>query len=125
MKITLEQVLEKSNSKLIAGPDSGKKNLERNLEKMKNMKKSQIEYLFRNGKLMHKSKSKKEAEGDYNIITSSRYLVRVSLRKIIREAQMKDDKIQTSRNLVKLAAQMISKENIIGKFKNVEVEFNV
>ena len=123
MKITLEQVLEKSNSKLIAGPDSGKKYLERNLEKMKNMKKSPVEYLFKNGRLTHLPK--KGTKGIHKIITSSRYLVRVSLRKIIKEAQMNGDKIKTSRNLVKLAAQMISKENIIGKFKNVEVEFNV
>ena len=123
MKITLEQVLEKSNSKLIAGPDSGKKYLERNLEKMKNMEKSPVEYLFKNGRLTHLPK--KGTKGIHKIITSSRYLVRVSLRKIIKEAQMNGDKIKTSRNLVKLAAQMISKENIIGKFKNVEVEFNV
>ena len=123
MKITLEQVLEKSNSKLVNGPYAGEKSLEHNLEKMKNWKKSPIEYLFKNGRLTHQPK--RGTKGIHKIITSSRYLVRISLRKIIKEAQMKGDKIQTSRNLVKLAAKMISKENILGKFKNVEVEFNV
>ena len=125
MKITLEQVLEKSNSKLLAGPDSGKKNLERNLERMKNWKKSQVEYFFQNGALKHKSNAKRGTKNDHKIITSSRYLVRVSLRTIIKEAQMKNDKIKMPSSLVTLAAQLISKENIIGKFKNAEVEFNV
>ena len=120
MKITLEQVLEKSNIKLIAGPDCGRKNLERNLERMKNWEKSQVEYFFKNGKLIDKSKPKKEAKNDHKIITHSRYLVRASLRTIIKEAEMKN-----APSLVKLAAQLISKENIIGKFKNAEVEFNV
>ena len=122
MKITLEQVLEKSNIKLIAGPDCGRKNLERNLERMKNWEKSQVEYLFKNGKLMDggKRKPKKEAKNDHKIITSSRYLVKASLRTIIKEAEIKN-----APSLKKLAAQLISKENIIGKFKNVEVDFNV
>ena len=124
MKITLEQVLEKSNPKLIAGPDTGKKVLERNLEKMKKMKKSQIEYLFRNGKL-DKSKPKKEVQADYKIITSSRRYVRISLKMIIEEAKMKNDKIKTPiGGLGKLAAQLISKKNILEKFKNAELEWN-
>ena len=126
MKITLEQVLEKSNAKLVNGPDAGKKVLERNLGKMKNWKKSRVEFFFdekRDGQLIRKPRN--EAQDDHKIITSSRRYVRVSLKMIIEEAKMKNDKIKTPvGGLGKLAAQLISKKNILEKFKNAEVEWN-
>ena len=121
MNITLEQVLEKSNLKLVNGPDAGKKVLEHNLEKMKNWKKSRVQFFFdekRTGKLIPKPKN--EAQDDHKIITTSRRYVRKSLKKIFEEA-----KIRTPLGgFGKLAAELISKKNILEKFKNAEVELN-
>ena len=124
MKITLEQVLDKSNARLSIGPDSGKKVLERNLEKMKNWKKSRIEFFFdENGRLIREPRD--ESKDDWKIISSSRKHVRKSLQSIIKDAKMKDDKIKTPVGGVrKLSAQLISKENIMAKFKNAEVDLN-
>ena len=124
MKITLEQVLDKSNARLSIGPDSGKKVLERNLEKMKNWKKSRIEFFFdENGRLIREPRD--ESKDDWKIISSSRKHVRKSLQSIIKDAKMKDDKIKTPIGGVrKLSAQLISKENIMAKFKNAEVDLN-
>ena len=124
MKITLEQILEKSNRKLVAGPDAGKKVLDRNLEKMKNWKKSRVEFFFNekragSGQLIRKPKN--EAEGDHKIITSSRKYVRKSLKMIFEEAKIKTP----VGGFGKLAAELISKKNILEKFKNAEVELNV
>ena len=124
MKITLEQVLDKSNAKLSIGPDSGKKVLERNLEKMKNWKKSRIELFFdENGRLIREPSD--EAKHDWKIISSTRKHVRTSLQIIIRDEKKKDDKIKAPfASLARLAAQLISKENIMGKFKNAELDLN-
>ena len=124
MKITLEQVLEKSNARLYIGPDSGKKVLERNLKKIKNWKKSRIEFFFdENGRLIREPRD--EAKDDWKIISSTRKLVRTSLKIIIRDEKKKDDKIKVPlANLATLAAQLISKENIMGKFKNAELDLN-
>ena len=125
MKITLEQVLDKSNARLSIGPDSGKKVLERNLEKMKNWKKSRIEFFFdENGRLIREPRD--ESKDDWKIISSSRKHVRKSLQSIIKDAKMKDDKIKTPVGgvLGKLTSQLISRENIMGKFKNAEVDLN-
>ena len=125
MKITLEQVLDKSNARLSIGPDVGKKVLERNLEKMKNWKKSRIEFFFdENGRLIREPRD--ESKDDWKIISSSRKHVRKSLQSIIKDAKMKDDKIKTPVGgvLGKLTSQLISRENIMGKFKNAEVDLN-
>ena len=124
MKITLEQVLDKSNARLYIGPDSGKKVLERNLEKMKDWKKKRVELFFdENGKLIREPSD--EAKDDWKIIKSSRKHVRTSLKIIIRDEKKKDDKIKApAANLARLAAQLISKENIMGKFKNAELDLN-
>ena len=122
MKITLEQVLENSNIKI---PATDEKILENRLEKMKKWKKSRAELFFDdNGKLIREPRD--ESKDDWKIISSSRKLVRKSLQIIIKDAQMKDDKIKIpAGNLTgTLAAQLISKENIVGKFKNAEVELN-
>ena len=48
MKITLDQVKEKSKARVTAGPDAGKTILERNLERMKNWKNPKLKhYLMR------------------------------------------------------------------------------
>ena len=123
MKITLEQVLEKSNARLYIGPDSGKKVLERNLEKMKKWKKSRIEFFFdENGGLIREPSD--EAKDDWKIISSTRKHVRTSLQIIIRDAKKKDEKIKAPLIYRRLAAQLISKENIMGKFKNAELDLN-
>ena len=124
MKITLEQVIDKSNARISIGPDSGKRVLERNLEKMKNWKKSRIEFFFdENGRLIREPRD--EAKDDWKFISSSRKHVRKSLQSIIKDAKMKDGKIKTSHvGYGKLACQLISKENIMGKFKNAEVDLN-
>ena len=124
MKITLEQVLDKSNARISIGPDSGKRVLERNLEKMKNWKKSRIEFFFdENGRLIREPRD--EAKDDWKFISSSRKHVRKSLQSIINDAKMKDDKIKAPvGGFGKFACQLISKENIMGKFKNAEVDLN-
>ena len=124
MKITLEQVLEKSNARLYIGPDSGKKILERNLKKMKNWKKSRIEYFFdENDKLI--SNPSNDAKDEHKLIANSRKYVRKSLQAIIKDAKKKDDKIKSNVwTSGKLTVQLISKENIMGKFKHAEVELN-
>ena len=124
MKITLEQVLENSNRRHSIGPDSGKKVLESNLEKMKNWKKSRIEYFFdENDNLIRKPG--KDAEDEYKVITNARRYVRKSLVSIIKEAKKKDEKLKPKISVYgKLTTQLISKENIMGKFKHAEVELN-
>ena len=122
MKITLEQVLENSNRRHSIGPDSGKKVLESNLEKMKNWKKNQIENLFDENDSLAKNK---ENQDDHKIVASSRKYVRKSLQKIIKEAKNKDDKIKARvGDYHRMTSQLISRENIMGKFKNAEVELN-
>ena len=124
MKITLEQVLDKSNARLYIGHDSGKKVLERNLEKMKDWKKKRVELFFdENGSFIREPRD--ETKDDWKIIKSSRKHVRTSLKIIIRDEKKKDDKIKApAANLARLAAQLISKENIMGKFKNAELDLN-
>ena len=124
MKITLEQVIENSNYIQTVGPDDGKKRLVCNLEKMKQWKKSRIEYFFdENDKLIHNRSQ--DAKDEYNLIANSRKYVRKSLQAIIKDAKKKDDKIKLNVwTYGKLTAQLISKENIMGKFKNAEVELN-
>ena len=119
MKITLEQVLE--NSKM-RNPATGQKALEHQLEKMKNWKKNQVENLFDENDALFKNKAN---EDDHKIVASSRKHVRKSLQKIINEAKKKEEiKLPVGNLIGTLAVQLISKENIIGKFKNAEVELN-
>ena len=124
MKITLEQVIENSNFIQTVGRDSGKKRLVVNLEKMKNWKKSRIEYFFdENDNLIRKPG--KDAEDEYKIIANARRYVRKSLQTIIKEAKKKDEKLKPNISVYgKLTTQLISKENIMGKFKHAEVELN-
>ena len=124
MKITLEQVIENSNFIQTVGRDSGKKRLVCNLEKMKNWKKSRIEYFFdENDNLIRKPG--KDAEDEYKVITNARRYVRKSLVSIIKEAKKKDEKLKPKISVYgKLTTQLISKENIMGKFKHAEVELN-
>ena len=124
MKITLEQVIENSNYVQTNGPDSGKKRLVCNLENMKSWKKSRIEDFFdENDKLI--SNPSKDAKDEHKLIANSRKYVRKSLQAIIKDAKKKDDKIKPNIGLYgKLTAQLISKENIMGKFKHAEVELN-
>ena len=124
MKITLEQVIENSNFIQTVGRDSGKKRLVVNLEKMKNWKKSRIEYFFdENDNLIRKPG--KDAEDEYKIIANARRYVRKSLQTIIKEAKKKDEKLKPKISVYgKLTTQLISKENIMGKFKHAEVELN-
>ena len=121
MKITLKQVIE--NSTYIQ-PGTGEKRLVYNLEKMKNWKKSRIEYFFdENDKLI--SNPSKDAKDEYKLIANSRKYVRKSLQTIIKDAKKKDDKLKPNIGIYgKLTSQLISKENIMGKFKNAEVELN-
>ena len=121
MKITLEQVIE--NSYYIQ-PGTGQKRLVYNLEKMKNWKKSRIEYFFdENDKLI--SNPSNDAKDEHKLIANSRKYVRKSLQAIIKDAKKKDDKIKLNVwTYGKLSAQLISKENILGKFKHAEVELN-
>jgi len=122
MKITLEQVLDKSNARLYIGPDTGKKVLERNLEKMKDWKKKRVENLFDDDDSLAKTT---ENQDDYKFVVSSRKLVRKSLQKIIIEAKKKDDKIKANvGDYHRLTSQLISRKNIMGKFKNAEVDLN-
>ena len=122
MKITLEQVLDKSNARLYIGPDTGKKVLERNLEKMKDWKKKRVENLFDDDDSLAKTT---ENQDDYKFVVSSRKLVRKSLQKIIKEAKNKDDKIKARvGDYRRMTSQLISRENIMGKFKNAEVDLN-
>ena len=122
MKITLEQVVENSTRRRYIGPDSGKKVLESNLEKMKDWKKKQVENLFDDNDSLAKTT---ENQDDYKIVVSSRKLVQKSLQKIINEAKKKDDKIKARvGDYRRLTSQLISRENIMGKFKNAEVDLN-
>ena len=124
MKITLEQVLDKSNARISIGPDSGKRVLERNLEKMKNWKKSRIEYFFDENDNLIRNPGK-DAEDEYKVILNARRYVRKSMQAIIKEAKKKDDKLKPKvYTYGRLTNQLISKENIMGKFKHAEVEFN-
>ena len=119
MKITLEQVLENSPIKV---PATGQKALEHQLEKMKNWKKNQVENLFDENDALFKNKAN---EDDHKVVASSRKHVRKSLQKIINEAKKKDDKIVVNGwDYGRMTSQLISKENIMGKFKNAEVELN-
>ena len=119
MKITLEQVIE--NSKMVI-PATGEKRLVNHLEKMKKWKKNQVENLFDENDALFKNK---ENQDDHKIVASSRKHVRKSLQKIINEAKKKEEiKLPVGNLIGTLAVQLISKENIIGKFKNAEVELN-
>ena len=121
MKITLEQVIENSH---YIQPGTGQKRLVYNLEKMKNWKKSRAElFLDENDKLIREPRD--ESKDDWKIISNTRKYVRKSLQAIIKDAKKKDDKIKLNVwTYGKLSAQLISKENILGKFKHAEVELN-
>ena len=123
MKITLDQVKEKSKARVPAGPDAGKTILERNLERMKNWKTSQVEALFdENNKLVPPVMDTQE---DHKTISSSRKHVRKAIQAIIKDAKMKDANLPGagSIQLASLTNQLISKENILKKFKNDEIEY--
>ena len=124
MKITLEQVIENSNYVQTNGPDAGKKRLVCNLEKMKKWKKSRAElFLDENDKLVPEPRD--ESKDDWKILSNTRKYVRKSLVSIIKEAKKKDEKLKPKISVYpKLTTQLISKENIMGKFKNAEVELN-
>ena len=110
MKITLDQVKEKSKARVPAGPDADKTILERNLERMKNWKKSQVEALFNeNGQLV---RSATEIQEDHKTLVSSRKHVRKAIQAIINEAKMKDANLPSagSIQLANLTVQLISKE---------------
>ena len=116
MKITLEQVLENSPTKV---PATGQKALEHQLEKMKKWKKNQVENLFDENDALFKNK---ENQDDHKIVASSRKHVRKSLQKIINEAKKKEEiKLPVGNLMGTLAVQLISKEHIIAKFENAEV----
>ena len=126
MKITLNQVKENSKRKLAAGPDAGKTILERNLERMKNWKKSRIEEMFdENNRLIDLKRIGKEFLDDRKIIGSSYKLIRQSLHKTIKEAGLKDAKLPkaSATTISKLTSQLLSKENMMKKFKDAEVEY--
>ena len=91
---------------------------------MKNWKKSRIEYFFdENDNLIRKPG--KDAEDEYKIIANALRYVRKSLQAIIKEAKKKDDKLKPKVYIyARLTNQLISKENIMGKFKHAEVELN-
>ena len=91
---------------------------------MKNWKKSRIEYFFdENDNLIRKPG--KDAEDEYKVIANARRYVRKSLQTIIKEAKKKDEKLKPKISVYgKLTTQLISKENIMGKFKHAEVELN-
>ena len=124
MKITLEQVIENSNYVQTNGPDAGKKRLVCNLEKMKKWKKSRAElFLDENDKLVPEPRD--ESKDDWKILSNTRKYVRKSLVSIIKEAKKKDEKLKPKISVYgKLTTQLISKENIMGKFKHAEVELN-
>ena len=123
MKITLDQVKEKSKARVPAGPDAGKTILERNLDRMKNWKKSQVEALFdKNDKLVSPVMGTQE---DHKTISSSRKHVRKAIQAIIKDAKMKDANLPGALGgtLANLTNKLISKENILKKFKNDEIEY--
>ena len=123
MKITLDQVKEKSKARVPAGPDAGKTILERNLERMKNWKTSQVEALFdENDKLLSPVM---ETQEDHKTISSSRKHVRKAIQAIIKDAKMKDANLPGALGgtLANLTNKLISKENILKKFKIDEIEY--
>ena len=124
MKISLEQVLKNSKLRLTGGPDAGKTVLERNLERMKTWKKSQVEELFDENNSL-KKRGSKETQNDHQTILSSRKLIRQSLKIIINETRSSEKKLKSSRSglLGAMANELTSKENILKKFKNAEVEY--
>ena len=71
------------------------------------------------------SKPSNDAKDEHKLIANSRKYVRKSLQAIIKDAKKKDDKIKLNVwTYGKLAVQLISKENIMGKFKHAEVELD-
>ena len=124
MKISLEQVLKNSKLRLTGGPDAGKTVLERNFERMKTWKKSQVEELFDENNSL-KKRGSKETQNDHQTILSSRKLIRQSLKIIINETRSSEKKLKSSRSglLGAMANELTSKENILKKFKNAEVEY--
>ena len=123
MKITLDQVKEKSQARVPAGPDAGKTILERNLERMKNWKKSQVEALFdENDRLVPPATENQE---DHKTLVSSRKHVRKAIQAIVKEAKMKDANLPGAQigTLANLTNQLISKENILKKFKIDGIEY--
>ena len=124
MKISLEQVLKNSKLRLTGGPDAGKTVLERNFERMKTWKKSQVEELFGENNSL-KKRGSKETQNDHQTILSSRKLIRQSLKIIINETRSSEKKLKSSRSglLGAMANELTSKENILKKFKNAEVEY--
>ena len=124
MKITMEQVLENSKRRVPAGPDAGKTILERNIERMKAWKKSQAEALFDENNQLSRSK---ETQDDHKTISGSRRLIRESLKIIIKNAKMNDGKLPGALawQLAAMANELTSKEMILKKFKNAEVEYPI
>ena len=91
---------------------------------MSNWKKSRIEYFFDENDNLTKPPGK-EAEDEYKVVANARRYVRKSLVSIIKEAKKKDEKLKPKISVYgKLTTQLISKENIMGKFKHAEVELN-
>ena len=125
MKISLEQVLKNSKLRLNGGPDAGKTVLERNFERMKTWKKSEVEELFDENNSL-KKRGSKETQDDHKTLVSSRKLICTSLKMIINETRPSEKKLKSSRSplCVAMAAELTSKENILKKFKNAEVEYN-
>ena len=82
MKISLEQVLKNSKLRLAGGPDAGKTVLERNFERMKTWKKSEVEELFDENNSL-KKRGSKETQDDHKTLVSSRKLICTSLKMII------------------------------------------
>ena len=125
MKISLEQVLQNSKLRLAGGPDAGKTVLERNFERMKTWKKSEVEELFDENNSL-KKRGSKETQDDHKTLVSSRKLICTSLKMIINETRPSEKKLKSSRSplCVAMAAELTSKENILKKFKNAEVEYN-
>ena len=120
----MEQVLENSKRRVTAGPDAGKTILERNLERMKAWKKSQAEALFDENNQLSRSK---ETQDDHKTISGSRRLIRESLKIIIKNAKMNDGKLPGALawQLAAMANELTSKEMILKKFKNAEVEYPI
>ena len=96
---------------------------------MKNWKKSQVEALFDENDQLIRSGTAENQE-DHKTISSSRKRVRKAIQVkavqvIIKEAKMKDANLPGAigGTLANLTNQLISKENILKKFANDEIEY--
>ena len=110
MRVTLRQINEKSQS--IARVSDW---LPSNLERMSNWNREFIDIVF-NGKQKEWSKhTQKDYERAQQVLRSTKKLIREAIKAIIpgiRHEEADD-----------LAAEIITKENIISKFDNIAVEF--